>query len=136
MDKDVWTSSLVRMKNPMLRYSPGQVRDAILNALAQSKQAMSVKEIEAKVSQAIGPTPTSSVRSYLRLNTPASSRRPMAFKEVYLGEVLLEDFRKNARGELGTRTATLHAAGIKKLRTNWIYKLPQNPSAGSATVSK
>lgn len=52
---------------------------------------------------------------------PANSRRPMKFREVYLGEVSTDDFRKNARGELGTRTATLHAEGIKKLRSNWIY---------------
>ena len=30
---------------------------------------------------------------------------------------------KNARGELGTRTATLHAQGIAKLRSNWIYRV-------------
>ena len=28
----------------------------------------------------------------------------------------------NARGELGTRTATLHREGVLKLRKNWIYK--------------
>ncbi len=54
---------------------------------------------------------------------PAIDRRPMTFTEIYLGEVVVDDFRKNARGELGTRTATLHAAGITKLRQNWIYKL-------------
>lgn len=54
---------------------------------------------------------------------PAITRRPMSFTEIYLGEVRVEDFRKNARGELGTRTATLHANGIAKLRTNWIYRL-------------
>jgi len=53
---------------------------------------------------------------------PASARRPMTFREVYLGQVALEDFRKNPRGELGTRTATLHAEGIAKLRKNWIYR--------------
>lgn len=52
---------------------------------------------------------------------PAASRAPMRFVEVYLGEVTTEDFRKNPRGDLGTRTATLHAEGIKKLRENWIY---------------
>lgn len=56
---------------------------------------------------------------------PAKSRRPMSFTEVYLGQVTREDFRKNARGELGTRTATLHKDGIAKLRTNWIYR-PQS----------
>lgn len=47
----------------------------------------------------------------------------MTFTEVYLGNVSIADFRKNPRGELGTRTATLHKAGIEKLRSNWSYKL-------------
>ncbi len=54
---------------------------------------------------------------------PARERKPMTFTEVYLGKVSVADFRKNPRGELGTRTATLHRAGIEKLRGNWIYKL-------------
>ncbi len=54
---------------------------------------------------------------------PAISRAPMTFTEVYLGEVSIDDFRKNPRGELGTRTATLHKEGIEKLRANWIYRL-------------
>lgn len=54
---------------------------------------------------------------------PAIDRRPMTFTEVYLAHVSVDDFRRNARGELGTRTATLHAAGIQKLRENWIYRL-------------
>jgi hypothetical protein len=53
---------------------------------------------------------------------PARERRAMAFTEVYLGRVEIADFRKNARGELGTRTATLHKEGILKLRGNWIYR--------------
>ena len=54
---------------------------------------------------------------------PACDRRPMAFTQVYLGKVTVEDFRKNPRGELGTRTATLHRDGIKKIRENWVYKI-------------
>jgi hypothetical protein len=54
---------------------------------------------------------------------PARDRHPMTFTEVYLGSVTVEDFRKNPRGELGTRTATLHRDGIKKLRENWVYRL-------------
>ena len=53
---------------------------------------------------------------------PAADRRPMTFTEVYLGQVTLEDFRRNPRGELGTRTATLHRDGIRKLRENWVYR--------------
>ncbi|OYT98573.1 MAG: hypothetical protein CFE40_11585 [Burkholderiales bacterium PBB1] len=52
---------------------------------------------------------------------PATERRPMTFTEVYLGQVEVADFRKNARSELGTRTATLHAEGIAKLRKSWLY---------------
>ncbi len=53
---------------------------------------------------------------------PASARRPLRFTEVYLAHVGLDDFRKNARGELGTRTATLDKAGLKKLRAGWLYR--------------
>ncbi len=56
---------------------------------------------------------------------PAQERRPMRFNEVYLSKVHVADFRKNNRGELGTRTATLNRDGIKKLRYNWVYKLDQ-----------
>ena len=54
---------------------------------------------------------------------PATNRQPMTFTEVYLGYVTVSDFRKNARGELGTRTATLHREGIAKLRESWVYRL-------------
>lgn len=57
-----------------------------------------------------------------RTTEPAIDRRALNFTAIYLAEVGLEDFRKNARGELGTRTATLHAEGIAKLRNNWIYR--------------
>ena len=53
---------------------------------------------------------------------PALDRKPMTFTEVYLGHVTIDDFRKNARGELGTRTATLHKDGIRRLRESWIYQ--------------
>ena len=54
---------------------------------------------------------------------PASERKPLTFTEVYLGQVVVDDFRRNPRGELGTRTATLHKEGIRKLREYWVYKL-------------
>jgi hypothetical protein len=55
---------------------------------------------------------------------PATQRKPMAITEIYLGHVTVDDFRRNARGELGARTATLHRDGIAKLRENWVYRLP------------
>lgn len=53
---------------------------------------------------------------------PAQRRRPLKFTEVYLSQVSESDFRENARGRLGTRTATLDRFGIKKFRASWIYK--------------
>ena len=58
---------------------------------------------------------------------PAKSifdRDPLEFCEVYIFSVTTADFRDNDRGPLGTRTSTLHKEGIKKLRSNWVYKKP------------
>lgn len=54
---------------------------------------------------------------------PALDRQPMTFTEVYLSHVGVEDFRRNPRSELGTRTATLDRHGIRKLRQNWLYMI-------------
>ncbi len=64
------------------------------------------------------------------INTqPAINRKPMSFTEIYLGHVTIADFRRNPRGELGTRTATLDRNGISRLRHNWVYLL--NPRGGA-----
>ena len=58
-------------------------------------------------------------------NDPAKGvfqREPLKFTEVYLAEVTLDDYRRNERGDLGTRTATLDASGIAKYRLGWVYK--------------
>ena len=52
---------------------------------------------------------------------PAVEREPLRFTEVYLAHVVPDDFRRNERGELGTRTATLHKEGVRKLREGWVY---------------
>jgi hypothetical protein len=54
---------------------------------------------------------------------PIIARKSMVFTEAYLSEVTTADFRKNERGELGTRTATLDKAGLAKFRQNWLYRL-------------
>jgi hypothetical protein len=75
------------------------------------------------------------VYSVDNVTEPAVARRPMSFDEIYLGEVTIEDFRRNERGELGTRTATLHAKGIAKLRSNWVYRSPSATSTASKAKS-
>ncbi len=49
---------------------PGAVRDAILDTLAYRPHGATITEIAKGVSDRLGPTAASSVRSYLRLNTP------------------------------------------------------------------
>lgn len=58
------------MDRENLRSSPGRVRDAILHVMAQTSTAISVKDLETRVNLIVGPTPQSSIRSYLQLNTP------------------------------------------------------------------
>jgi DNA modification methylase len=49
---------------------PGEIRDAIVSVLAGSPEGVSLGEIVVGVHRLIGEAPPSSVRSYLRLNTP------------------------------------------------------------------
>ena len=58
------------MSEEKARYAPGRVRDGIVQVMSLTSMALSVKEIEGRVSQVVGPVSGSSVRSYLRLNTP------------------------------------------------------------------
>ncbi len=59
----------------MPRKRPGEVRDAIVHILEDRPEGASVQEISAEVSRRIGRVPPSSVRSYLRLNTPTMFAR-------------------------------------------------------------
>ena len=71
LTKDVQTSIiLVEMTENQTRYAPGRVRDGILQVMSFTSKALSVKEIGERMSEVVGPTKESSVRSYLRLNTP------------------------------------------------------------------
>ena len=58
------------MSHEQKRLPPGRVRDAIIDTVKQAQRPLSVKEIAETVKQRLGDVPTSSVRSYLRLNTP------------------------------------------------------------------
>ena len=51
------------------------MRDAILAALSERPEGETVSRIAEKVELILGPTPASSIRSYLRLNTPEIFRR-------------------------------------------------------------
>ncbi len=53
-----------------MKRRPGEVRDAIVDVLSGFPLGASISEIETGVSERIGAVPSSSIRSYLRLNTP------------------------------------------------------------------
>ncbi len=53
---------------------------------------------------------------------PVHDRAPTKFVEVLLAQLETADFRRNERGELGTRTASPNADGMAKLRANWVYR--------------
>ena len=53
-----------------MRRRPGEVRDAIVQVLEGRERPASVEEITGGVADLIGEVAPSSVRSYLRLNTP------------------------------------------------------------------
>jgi len=74
--KDVWTSIVHFVKySDSQKRKPGAVRDAIIEALAYRAHGATVAQITEEVSARIGPTPASSIRSYLRLNTPKLFRK-------------------------------------------------------------
>ena len=58
------------MTENQVRYAPGRVRDGILQVMTLTSKALSVREIRERVCRVVGPTKESSIRSYLRLNTP------------------------------------------------------------------
>ncbi len=78
------------MKNRKTRNQPGRVRDAILSALSETTEPLGIAEIQIKVERSIGPTPTSSIRSYLLLNTPGrfvrTDRGRYLLSDEYLGD--------------------------------------------------
>lgn len=53
-----------------MRRRPGEVRDAIVEVLERKRGSATIQEITGHVVDLIGDVPASSVRSYLRLNTP------------------------------------------------------------------
>ena len=92
----------------------GAVRDAIVETLACRPSGATVGEIAEEVSVRIGETPASSVRSYLRLNTPR------LFKKLERGRYCV---REDAQATLDF-----------KLSAAVLYSARQNRTASTASV--
>ncbi|MBI3935910.1 MAG: site-specific DNA-methyltransferase [Betaproteobacteria bacterium] len=85
-----------------MKHRPGAVRDAIVEVLSERPRGASVKEIEHEVAQRIGSVPSSSIRSYLRLNTPQMFvRMERAQYALNFGDAL----REVRKRELENRTS-------------------------------
>ncbi len=83
-----------------MRRRPGEVRDAIVQVLEGRPQAATVQQITDDVISLIGDVPPSSVRSYLRLNTPE------LFARMDRAQYALQGFEHaQAAGVGATRTA-------------------------------
>ena len=123
-----------------MRSAPGRVRDAILEVLGNTPEGLPVRQIEERVVQAIGPTPRSSVRSYLRLNTPGTFVREQ--RGVYRVRTdVLADFQPNLELEVGSRrqpfdfgrSTLIHGdcfAWLEKRENNSIHAVVTDPPYG------
>jgi hypothetical protein len=61
------------------------------------------------------------------ITEPHVNRAPTRFTEVYVSHVVADDFRRNERSELGTRTATIDRYGLVRFREGWLYKEQAGP---------
>jgi DNA modification methylase len=97
----------VKYSNPPKR-KPGAVRDAIIDALAYRTHGATVADITREVSQRIGATPASSIRSYLRLNTPKLfekvDRGHYRVREETQATLPLPDFRYGVQADRQSQT--------------------------------
>ncbi len=63
-----------------------------------------------------------------RTTEPAVNRSPLTFREVYLSQVRVDDFRRNERGPLGTRTSTIAGEALARFRAGWLYLDRREPA--------
>jgi len=103
----------------MDRVAPGHVRDAIVDFLSRSDDAVSLREIEAVVIRKLGDVPRSSIRSYLNLNTPE------AFERTERGYYRLNQTVPVSPARLDPGT-TEHREGLARLvhadATDWLRR--------------
>ncbi len=111
---------------------PGEIRDAIVTVLQDLPDGASLTEIEGRVVERIGSVAPSSVRSYLRLNTPHVFARTER-GHYMLRELAVEPYSKSATAAPFTE----HTAGRARLVLGdcleWLAA--QEPSSIQAVVT-
>lgn len=107
-----------------MRKRPGEVRDAIVRVLGARPRGASVAEITQQVTALIGDVPSSSVRSYLQLNTP------QLFARMERAQYALKEFLYQPRPEKIETASPTHRFGKATLVRadcfSWLEKQPAN----------
>lgn len=109
-----------------VRRRPGEVRDAIVRVLEGRKHGASVHEITSEVTDLIGEVPASSVRSYLRLNTPE------LFARMERAQYVLSGFEPAQRADRSPVTVDPMAYQFGRASlflddcNNWLDRQPAN----------
>lgn len=102
---DVWTSMVQCVETTETRQRPGQVRDAIIGFLRTCRCDASTADITSAVAERLnGNLCTSSVRSYLRLNTPD------LFERTERGHYRLRERQDSQQQEIKYAPATLESS--------------------------
>jgi len=107
-----------------MRKRPGEVRDAIVSVLETRPQGATVSEITSEVTSLLGQVSASSVRSYLRLNTPQLFARTTRAQYVLNGFGFQPEpaAEKVAQRSFAFGTATL----IQEDCLHWLERQPAN----------
>lgn len=107
-----------------MRRRPGEVRDAIVQVLEGRPEGAAPQVIADEVSALIGAVPPSSIRSYLRLNTPE------LFARSERAQYTLAGFGDDAPLRLSTREAPSFTFGSATLWNedcmSWLDRQPEN----------
>jgi site-specific DNA-methyltransferase (adenine-specific) len=110
-----------------MRRRPGEVRDAIVQVLRERSAAASVQEISSEIARRIGAVPSSSVRSYLQLNTPELFARMDRGQYVLSGLEPTEEQRRDLRSAPAIAAFDVGSARMFCADCNdWLEQQPDN----------
>lgn len=115
-----------KTKDNNRRRRPGEVRDAIVKILSTKPHGASVSEIQQAVGELIGDSASSSIRSYLRLNSDSLFRRED--RGMYmLREAPGEEYAPATRHRVSFRTVTNGRAKLIEADCfEWLRLQPAN----------
>jgi DNA modification methylase len=107
------------------RRRPGEIRDAVVAVLANKPLGASVAEIQDAVQELIGAAASSSVRSYLRLNSDSLFHR--RDRGVYTIRESAETYGQNGRKQLSFKSHTFGRATLLEGDCfDWLKQQPAN----------